>query len=242
MQENYRYQLTKGRLTKSVTAMLQKHYPLLEYRADLDLNILHCCTNNMPEEQQKFLHLDLEFFDRNPSLPLENLCSHLENYAPANSSQEEMLFFARKLVDLDDYTRGAGLYMFGEAGIGKSHIAVGISKKFMAHGMEPFFQFADRYTFGSALTLQPGQVWIIDDMNTGFSIASRLFKQVVLNAHEHGGRVFVTSNKEYDELMKEMFVGDSQANRIRYEDRTRGMFKILHVNGSSHRQANAWYQ
>jgi DNA replication protein DnaC len=85
-------------------------------------------------------------------------------------------------------------------------------------------------------------VWVLDDMNSGYGISSRLFKQVVLNIHDRGGRLFVTSNKPYDQLMRELFVGDSEANRIRYEDRTKGMFKILHVTGESYRQDTAWYR
>jgi hypothetical protein len=79
-------------------------------------------------------------------------------------------------------------------------------------------------------------------MNSGYGIASRLFKQVILNIHDRGGRVFVTSNKPYEQLMREMFVGEGDADRMRYEDRTKGMFKILHVVGDSFRQENAWYR
>jgi DNA replication protein DnaC len=111
----------------------------------------------------------------------------------------------------------------------------------MEKGLDPQFLVADKYTFSTKLELKSGQVWVIDDMNSGFHISSRLFREVVLNAHERGGRVFITSNKNYDELMKECFVGDSKANYIRYVDRTKGMFKILHVHGSSFRQAHAWY-
>jgi len=188
------------------------------------------------------LSSDLAFFDRNPSLPLESLCSHLSTYQPRNNSQEEMVQYAQRLVDLDDDARGAGLYMWGEAGIGKSHISIGISKLFMKKGLEPIFMVADTYTFDTRIDLSHGQVWILDDMNSGYGIASRLFKQVVLNIHDRGGRLFVTSNKPYDQLMRELFVGDSEANRIRYEDRTKGMFKILEVTGESFRQDTAWYR
>ncbi|MBL7998193.1 MAG: hypothetical protein JNL32_06090 [Candidatus Kapabacteria bacterium] len=187
------------------------------------------------------IRLDLDFYTRNPNLPLENLCSHLENYIPNNDSQRELLVYAHRLIELRDDSMGAGLFMYGDAGIGKSHISIGISKLFMERGLNPHFLVADKYTFSMHIDVQPAQVWIIDDMNSGFHVSSRLFKQVVLNAHERGGRVFVTSNKDYDELMNELFVGDSKANKIRYTDRTKGMFKILRVDGSSYRQEHAWY-
>lgn len=179
------------------------------------------------------------FFDLNPILPLENLCSHLETYQPQNDSQAVMLNYANKLILLEDNFKGAGLFIWGEAGIGKSHIAVGIAKKFMLKGLTHIFQFADRFNFQTILDLKPTQVWVIDDLNNGYGLISQLFKKVVLNAHELGGRVFITSKKNYDELLKEMIVGDGNANRIRYDDRTNGMFKILNVTGNSYRQTNA---
>jgi DNA replication protein DnaC len=233
--------ITGPHITDALVATLAKHYPDLRStieergRAVLDMS-------GLDDIQADRISLDLQFYELNPTLPLENLCSHLGNYAPQNSSQEEMLEYAQKLVALDEPGIGAGLFMYGEAGIGKSHLAIGISKEFMRRGLSPNFQIADRYTFGMKIPLDPGQVWVIDDLNSGYHISKNLFKEVVLNAHSRGGRVFVTSNKSYDELMTELFVGDNQANRMRYEDRTRGMFKILKVNGESYRQANAWYR
>lgn len=241
MQHTFTVSFEQSHVTKALLNTFLRQYPLLEARI-VSTNSIEFSQEKLSDFDKESLLLDIRFYDQNPTLPLENLCSHLHNYNPKNESQEQLLEFAQRLVALEDESMGAGLYMYGAAGIGKSHIAVGISKHFMRRGLQPNFQFADRYSFTTNLNLEPGQVWVIDDMNSGFSIASRLFKQVVLNAHERGGRVFVTSNKEYNELMKEMFVGDSKANLIRYEDRTKGMFKILEVNGDSFRQANAWYK
>lgn len=231
----------RATFTPAVLARLQRHYPALTWIARNE-KATTFDTTALDFDQFERLSSDLAFFDRNPSLPLESLCSHLSTYQPRNTSQEDMVQYAHRLVDLDDDARGAGLYMWGEAGIGKSHISIGISKLFMKKGLEPIFMVADTYTFDTRIDLSHGQVWILDDMNSGYGIASRLFKQVVLNIHDRGGRLFVTSNKPYDQLMRELFVGDSEANRIRYEDRTKGMFKILEVTGESFRQDTAWYR
>jgi len=235
------FHLNIAPITSAVITTLDKHYPDAMIQCNEEEKILTISNTKLSKDILDTIRLDLLFYDRNPTLPLENLCSNLSNYKPQNESQEEMLLFAQKLISFNDDSVGAGLYIYGEAGIGKSHISVGISKQFMKRGLQSNFQFADRFTLSTSTNLQPGQVWIIDDMNSGYHLSSRLFKQVVLNAHERGGRVFVTSNKDYDELMTEMFVGDTKANRVRYEDRTKGMFKILHVVGDSRRQANAWY-
>lgn len=235
-------QLNRIPLTTAVLSTFKKNYEKLKFEHIAELNSVRLDLHDLTEAEQKMIHLDIQFFERNPSLPLENLCSHLENYIPQNESQKELLHYAFKLIELDNDSMGAGLFMHGEAGIGKSHIAIGMSKQFMARGLNPQFQIAEKYMFSTRIDLHPGQVWVIDDMNSGFHVSSRLFKQVVINAHERGGRVFVTSNKDYDELMNELFVGDSKANKIRYMDRTKGMFKILPVEGESYRQAHAWYK
>ncbi len=228
-------------ISRAMLAVLKKNFPTLLSEWEDKNSTLHCDVSNLSTEEIENLQIDMRFYDLNPMLPLENLCSRLDNYMPRNESQKELLHYAKKLIALEDESAAAGLYLYGEAGIGKSHVSIGVAKEFMLRGLDPNFQFADRYNFNSNVKLQSGQVWVIDDMNSGYHLSSRLFKQVVLNAHEHGGRVFVTSNKEYDELMKEMFVGDSKANKMRYEDRTKGMFKIIYVSGGSFRQAYAWY-
>jgi DNA replication protein DnaC len=229
------------RQTPAVVAVLEHHYPALQVTPGASSDVFSFDVNKMSDGEQRRFQLDLEFFDRNPSLPLENMCAHLDTYEPRTDSQREMREYAERLAVLRDDSKGAGLYMWGEAGIGKSHISVGMAKRFMDGGLDPTFIRADNYSFDTQLKLQAGQVWIIDDMNSGYGIASRLFKQVILNIHDRGGRIFVTSNKPYDQLMHEMFVGDGEAERMRYEDRTKGMFKILHVIGDSFRQDHAWY-
>jgi DNA replication protein DnaC len=131
--------------------------------------------------------------------------------------------------------------MWGDAGIGKSHMAVSLAKRYMQQGLEPRFIVANEFSFSTQLDLDAGQVWIVDDCNSGYGLASLLYKRVIRSVHDRGGRVFVTSNKPHEQLMHEMFVGDGEAERMRYEDRTKGMLKILHVTGESVRQQTAWY-
>ncbi|MBC8124619.1 MAG: ATP-binding protein [Candidatus Kapabacteria bacterium] len=233
--------LSHANYTTALLARLRSNYPGLSIEQGSSPDVAMVDELSLPPDAYSNLKLDLEFYDKNPSVPLENICSHLHQYIPQNESQEELLKYANILVGLDDDSTGAGIYMWGDAGIGKSHLSVALSKIFMARGLYPIFMSADAYSFDTRLDMQPGQVWIIDDMNSGYGIASRLFKKVVLHTHDKGGRIFVTSNKPYDQLMHEAFVGDGEANRMRYDDRTKGMFKILHVTGMSHRQEHTWY-
>lgn len=233
--------LRQAPLTPALIARLALHYTGAFFMQGSLENELCIDESGLSVSDIEKLRLDLQFFDQNPAVPLENICAHVDAYVPRNESQAELVKFANLLVELNDESSGAGIYMWGDAGIGKSHMSVALSKIFMKRGLSPVFMPADSYGFNTHLDLQAGQVWIIDDMNSGYGIAARLFKQVVLNVHERGGRMFVTSNKPYEELMREAFVGDGEANRLRYDDRTKGMFKIIHVEGDSYRQANAWY-
>lgn len=228
-------------LPSAVSARMIAAYPGLEIHSIEDKKHSVVDDSKVSSELLPRLKLDVEFYARNPHLPLESVCAHLDTYVPRNESQIKLVDYARKLVAYTDESRGAGLFIWGEAGVGKSHIAVGLSKLFMQQGLQPVFMVADKFSFHTDLELESGQVWIIDDLNTGYGLGSRLFKNVVLNIHDRGGRMFITSNKPYQELMAEMFVGEGQAARMRYEDRTKGLFKILQVDGESYRQETAWH-
>jgi DNA replication protein DnaC len=234
--------LTRAQFTPAFLSRLRAAYPGIEITPGTSESSATLDETSVTHEQRRQIELDMRFFDLNPTLPLESICAHLDTYQPKNESQQQLVEYSRRLIDLSPDAGGAGLYMWGEAGIGKSHVAVSLAKIFMEKGLLPNFIVADTYGFDTHLKLAHGQVWIIDDMNSGYGISSRLFKEVILNAHDKGGRVFVTSNKPYDQLMRELFVGDGEANRMRYEDRTKGMFKILHVTGESHRQEMAWWK
>lgn len=190
--------------------------------------------------------MDVSFFLKNPTVPLEDLCARLDNYYPKNETQGELLTWAKNLADWDDFSRAAGLYVTGQAGVGKTHIAVAVAKEFMRRGFEPHYFIADNRVSASfsPYMLAPGQIWIIDDLNSGYSVAAHnVFKSVVLNAHNAGGIVLTTSNKPYQKFLDELFggSGSNEAERMRYDDRTKALFKLVEVTGESARQHQAWY-
>lgn len=152
-----RSHFVQARITPAVIARLQEQYPTFQAEPEVSGTSLSMDTSGLSDEQIRQVGLDLEFFERNPTLPLENLCAHLDTYHPGTPSQTEMLEYARRLAALNDDGVGAGLYMWGEAGIGKSHISVGLAKEFMDRGMDPIFMTADTYSFDTHLRLEPGQ-------------------------------------------------------------------------------------
>jgi len=180
----------------------------------------------------------LEFYFMNPNLPLENLCNRLDNYHYSTESQKELSEYAKRLLYLGKSTK-AGLFIWGDPGVGKTHIAVALTKEFMSKNQEVFYLSAENYQL--PVHLGPEQVWILDDLNSPYGEYIKTFKKIVMNAHEKGGRVFVTSNTPYEELMNNAFALDPQ-EKNRYKDRAESLFKIRHVTGSSGRKQKAWYQ
>ena len=231
-------ELAGAHVTDAMLATLQSHYDALKVergaKTSLDLRELS------PEVQVR-VTLDVAFYLQNPHLPLENLCSRLDNYNPKNDSQRELLEYVGKLAGFSDLSKPAGIWALGQAGVGKSHIAVALTKEFMRRGYQPnFVQFGANNILMTP-NLAPQQVWILDDFNSPYGMDRDVFIRVSLNAHNTGGRMFVTSNMDYDQFMEKLhgLIGDADAKR--YFDRIKGTFKVINVIGESNRQQTAWY-
>lgn len=199
---------------------------------------------SLSSEELLDLALDLKFFLDNPHIPLENLCSRLNNYYPQHETQEDLINSARHIVNLNEPYTAAGLFMYGNPGVGKTHIAVAVSKEFMRRGLKPVYIRVgdDRMSdINHALEIVgPDQVWIIDDLNWAEGDGLAIFKRIVMNAHDHGGRVFVTSNMPYEELVEKAF-SEEVADNKRYRDRIEKIFKVVRVDGESYRGKRKWF-
>lgn len=174
---------------------------------------------------------------------MENIFCSLENYHPQNPSQQGLLRWANALVDYSDLSSPSGLYLWGEAGIGKTHISIAVAKRFLIRGFEPVYIQAPAYGFPkSSLEVRQPNVVIMDDLNSGYGFMADLFLAATLAAHNRGGKVMVTSNKDYYILMDELSKKLGGGEAVRFVDRIRNIFKVLHIEGESHRQLTAWYQ
>lgn len=219
-------------LTGAVADELIKQYNGLEVysnRAKLDFS-------NVSKKDIININLDLKFYFKNPELPLENLCSRIDNFETRTESHKDLLKYAKHLLSLDK-TATAGLFIYGNPGVGKSHMAVALAKRMMLMNQEAYFLSGENYRLSAKLG--PNQVWILDDLNSPYGMYMSAFKEIVLNAHNKGGRVFVTSNTPYQKLMDHAFVADPE-DELRYMDRTKNMFEILKIGGNSKREEKSW--
>jgi len=220
---------------------LRKHYSELQ-ATELGRDMVQLSFDGLGASITEKVQLDVQFLHRNPTVPLENLCCRMDNYEPRNDSQRELLEWAERLMGIDDSTVAAGLFMWGDPGVGKTHMAVAMTKEYMKKGVDAYFSTADDLPGDlKRQPLGPNQVRIIDDLNSSYGLEMGGFKEAMLNAHNKGGRLFVTSNTDYTELMRHAFVAEED-QRQRYMDRTEGMLQVVHVLGQSQRARTAWYR
>lgn len=197
----------------------------------------------LSSERRLSLVTDIRFFQMNTSLPIENLCSHLDSYIPTNRSQENLLEWARKILNLDGSISSAGVFAFGNPGVGKTHVCVGLTKEFLKRGEDSIYINAS--TTPDLLIrsdkIDRGRVFIIDDLNSAYGGDRMLFIEVLNKIHDKGGILFVTSNMSYKKYMETVRETIGHTEFIRLSDRIKGKIKPIRVVGKSQRSRSSWF-
>ena len=226
-------------INPAVIATFQRNFQgVITSEGSMDLSALS-------GEDRENLSLDWAFYQQTQGVALENLCCRMGNYSPRNDTQRELVIYAERLLNLGPDQCG-GLFMHGQTGVGKTHMAVALAKEFMRKGLTPSFSRADKLYFGTVIPKwMDSTVFILDDLNSGYGEGMDYFRKLVLHAYERGGRIFVTSNMDYQDLLNNSHWGissmEAKAQKARYMDRTQAMFKVIHVDGDSQRVARAWH-
>lgn len=192
---------------------------------------------------------DVGFVIANPNIPAENVVSRLDNYSPRNPSQESLLELAVNLVRFHSVSRLAGLIVCGSAGVGKTHIAVGVAKQAALEGQKALYVNASRSQLLTSTTAEriarETDIVILDDLNSQYGLEAGFFRGLLAAMHDKGnGKLLVTSNYESPEklvegLTKGASINDAQTARLR--DRIAGALLGQTVEGESYRverQAN----
>jgi DNA replication protein DnaC len=222
---------------------LKKHSPKIGFALDTSGNKGTLNISALQPEEKFNMIIDLEFFEMNPNLPVENLNSRLSNYEPKNAEQVNFLNWAKRILELGDPTASAGIFAYGGPGVGKTHVSVGLAKEFLKKGENP--KYINMST-NSKLSIKPDEIdkhsiWIIDDLNSPYGLGRELFISVLDRIHNKGGRIFVTSNMRYGEFMDTVKTLEDDAQFARIEDRIKGMIKPIFVPGISMRPDKAWF-
>lgn len=178
-------------------------------------------------------------------------------FKPQDQSQEEALQYAKQVVDR--FPEELGFLMMGNAGLGKTHLAIGtISELTLQHGIQCIFkdffyllsELKEAYSSGTPenevlFPLIDTEVLVIDELGKGRCNEWELniLDQLISKRYNSSKTTLVTTNfiakeyikEDYDITSLEGRVGDRIASRL-YE-----MCKFIHIEGKDHRKKNRSY-
>ena len=200
----------------------------------------------LSDERVPLAEIDIAFARLNPTLPIENVCSRLDNYEPQNGSQEALISMAHKLVNYMNPSRLAGFVACGAAGLGKTHVSVGAAKAAMLTGQKPFYVSVPNRTFSSVEDINRAaraDIVIIDDLNTEFGGAFGAKETQELLSHMHnrgGGKLMITSNApDFKAFLDTILLPRNPIDRVRVQDRIAASLVGLNILGESFRSQSA---
>lgn len=199
--------------TPSFVAALQYYYPGLVINIDV-LNL-----DGLNSIQMTALKKDLQFYmtylSWQPRIPIENLCAQMDTFQVTSSVEHRRWKKEadRVLVDIAE-GRSSGLFLQGESGTGKSHLAIAVAKECtVTHQFFPSYlsygSIWDRHSFEVSFNDQVRAaerqnrrriVWIIDDFE---QVSTTSFQNLLVLAYERSDVILITAcpSINFDELL-----------------------------------------
>lgn len=201
---------------------------------------------NLSDERAPLTEVDIAFAKLNPGLPIENVCSRLDNYQPQNPSQEALAGMAHKLVAYMNPSRLAGFVACGAAGLGKTHVSVGAAKASMLTGQQAFYINVPSRTYPRPEEMKKAtqaDIVIIDDLNSSYggAFTARGAQDLLGVMHNRGGgKLMITSNApDFETFLNRILLPTDPVERVRIQDRVMAGLAGLNVAGQSFRSQNA---
>jgi DNA replication protein DnaC len=225
--------------TAAVCKQLVKGHPKLRIEPPLNFNVEYIEPTRLDD-----LLIDLQFYIRHPNIALENICCRLNNYfpdldSPQTEKQNEMLQTAYRVTNPEHLHEKRGAFLEGNPGIGKTHIAIAVTKELIRAGFETYFVTPETAKQFKGKKMQANQIWIFDDLNNGHQYPmADLYKLAVQNGHELGGMVFATSNSTFQLVAEQTHVTD-QHHLPRFLRRAEELFGMRHPLANQPKQFSA---
>ncbi len=173
--------------------------------------------DQLSQEHLVALKKDLTFFLAvGEHLPTEDLCAQLDTFVADTADQRAWQTQAERVVREVTAQRSVGMLLSGEAGQGKTHLAVAVAKECMMQGLTPRYikpetlRNVNITKMIGAIPVNQRIVWIVDDCNSPYGQTGALFRELTIAANQRGDALLVTSNTCYQAFKANAFVIDSE--------------------------------
>jgi DNA replication protein DnaC len=183
-------------------------------------------------------------------VPAENLNSSFENFRPQTEFAEYAVALAREFVATQDTP--AGLLMVGEAGTGKTHLAVAIARAHAENGgQSAFMTFSESHPDTAPIPDPPVLGWwgqmskmartfdlvVVDDLPGDMvpGVSSQL-QRLVLASFNEGTKLVFTSNQPVETIVRQLARRSSDGDKtVAVIDRLKQAWQTVEFEGASYR-------
>ena len=198
---------------------------------------------------------DYFFYRFNPFISEDNTCASFCNFrrGETDSPQDKGWRLSRALVD-KTFSTSRGLFFYGAAGTGKSHLAIAAAREIFAKlPLDNLVVAEEKMTYlrwksdvvnfmhrGNEVyitqKLKNSEIIVIDDLNElNFSEQREFFKILISFIHDNGGKkIIITSNLTPEQIFSRLFALEP-AQRERYETRFFARFLPIEFSGPQQR-------
>lgn len=229
----------KATLSPAIRNQISKNYP------GLSIDLSHMwgdpifnLTQLKPEERASFLSDWLfNFSEPNESRPYiedyfgidrrltsladDNFCNQLSNFQAKSESQREALGMAQVFFGFKE-VQPAILYLEGQNGRGKTHLSLGLAKRYVQEGKKVYYISGVEAELArkglDKVKLSAADVVVFDDLNACSRIKDQV-KEVISSCHAGSKRLIITSNNPPEEIKKQLFPEGEQHELEKFNGR-----------------------
>lgn len=149
-----------------------------------------------------------------------NFCSHLSNLVPQSDSQGKALALANRFLEFKEL-QPAIFFLEGEGGRGKTHIALGMAKRYLQEGKKVYFLSGLNHRMPTSFDInkmKDADVIVVDDLNSCTGIET-IIKEVLRDCHERSKRLIITSNVAPETIINQLYPPGGDYESIGFKDR-----------------------
>ncbi|MFC1754627.1 ATP-binding protein [Thermoproteota archaeon] len=223
--------------TEEICGKFQDHYPNLKFRrkSNSEINI---SLSNVAAQNRFQCFIDSLFFAYNPDLNPRYLFYKLPDLQITHPSQKDMLKWAYQLMNLQS-NAPAGLVVSGKKRTGKTLLAVGMAKLWLAQTVisrhiEPVYFIKNDYYIDER-RLHAARIFILDGLDKAYGrndLIQTLLKRF-LSSELSGTRLIITTQTDTNKIINQLVAGKKE-EKARYSDRIHTTLQSVSLQADSY--------